>query len=88
MAAVQQDISYKKELLAGDVVEVRSGVLEVREKVLRFIHELHNGETDELCATSVFTVVCLDSEARKARRFPEEIAAKAHALIVDSPPGK
>jgi acyl-CoA thioester hydrolase len=87
MAAVQQDISYKKELLAGDVVEVRSGILEIREKVLRFLHELHNGETDELCATSEFTVVCLDSEARKSRPFPEEIAAKARALLIDAPPG-
>jgi len=87
MAAVQQDISYKKELLAGDVVEVRSGIVEIREKVLRFLHELHNGETDELCATSVFTVVCLDSEARKSRPFPEEIAAKARALLIDAPPG-
>src|SRR6516225_1180312 len=32
MAAVQQNISYKRELLAGDIVEVRSRVLEVRRK--------------------------------------------------------
>jgi acyl-CoA thioester hydrolase len=85
MAAVQQDISYKQELLAGDVVEVRSGVLEVREKVLRFVHELRNSESGELCATSVFTVVCLDSAARRAQPFPDEIAAKARALLVDRP---
>ena len=29
MAAVQQNISYKRELLAGDIVEVRSELLEV-----------------------------------------------------------
>ena len=83
MAAVQQDINYRKELLAGDVVEVRSGILEIHGKVLRFLHELHNGETGELCATSVFTVVCLDSNARKARAFPEDIAARARDLLVD-----
>lgn len=85
MAAVQQDISYKKELLAGDVVEVRSGILEVRDKVLRFVHELHNSESGELCATSIFTVVCLDSEAHRARTFPDEIVAKARALLVERP---
>jgi acyl-CoA thioester hydrolase len=36
MAAVQQNISYKRELIAGDIVEVRSRVLELRERVLRF----------------------------------------------------
>ncbi|MCU0805714.1 MAG: acyl-CoA thioesterase [Burkholderiales bacterium] len=87
MAAVQQDISYKKELLAGDVVEVHSAIVEIRDKVLKFAHELRNTETGELCGTSVFTVVCLDQEARKARPFPEEIAAKARALLADSPPG-
>jgi acyl-CoA thioester hydrolase len=83
MAAVQQDISYKKELLAGDVIEVRSGILEIRDKALRFIHELRNGETGEVCATSVFTVVCLDSKARRSRTFPPEIVAKARSRIVD-----
>jgi acyl-CoA thioester hydrolase len=31
MAAVQQNIAYKRELLAGDIVEVRSRLLELRE---------------------------------------------------------
>ena len=42
MAAVQQNISYKRELLAGDIVEIRSRVLELREKVLRFAHDIGN----------------------------------------------
>src|SRR3974377_2448771 len=36
MAAVQQNITYKRELLSGDVVAVRSGILEMREKVAKF----------------------------------------------------
>jgi len=35
MAAVQQNIAHTRELLAGDVVEVRSLLLE-----LRFLHEM------------------------------------------------
>src|SRR5512142_1202297 len=42
MAAVQQNITYKRELHAGDVVAVRSAVLEAREKVLRYVHEMTN----------------------------------------------
>ena len=38
MAAVQQNITYKRELLSGDVVAVRSGILEMREKVAKFVH--------------------------------------------------
>src|SRR3954467_12838428 len=43
MAAVQQNIGYRRELYAGDVVAVRSGILEVRDKVVRFVHEMRNG---------------------------------------------
>jgi acyl-CoA thioester hydrolase len=81
MAAVKQETHYLRELLAGDVIEIRSAVLEIREKVLRFVHELLNGETGERCAICVFTVVCLDSTTRRSRAFPDAIAAKAAALV-------
>ena len=45
LAAVQQNIAYQKELYPGDTIAVRTGVLELREKVLRFRHELYNTET-------------------------------------------
>ena len=32
MAAVQQNITYKRELLAGDIITIRSGILELKEK--------------------------------------------------------
>ena len=46
MVAVQQTTSYKQELLAGDVIEIRSEVLEIRDKVIRFKHEMRNIETN------------------------------------------
>lgn len=42
MAGVQQNITYKRELRAGDVVAVRSGVIECRARVVRFRHEMMN----------------------------------------------
>jgi acyl-CoA thioester hydrolase len=80
MAAVQQNIRYRKELLGGDVVLVRSVILEVRDKVLRFMHELVNCETGEVCADCEFTVVCLDARERKSRAFPPEVIERATSL--------
>ena len=48
MAAVQQNVTYKRELLAGDIVEVRSRLLEIRDKSVRFLHEMRNAETGEI----------------------------------------
>ena len=44
MAAVQQNIAYRRELLAGDIVEVRSTLIEIGEKSIRFVHEMRNGK--------------------------------------------
>ena len=51
MAAVQQNVTYKRELLAGDIVEVRSRLLEIRDKSIRFVHEMRNAETGEIAAS-------------------------------------
>ena len=48
MAAVQQNITYRRELLAGDTVLVRSAFLEVRDKVAKFVHEMRNAQTGEI----------------------------------------
>jgi acyl-CoA thioester hydrolase len=81
MAAVQQNITYKAELLAGDVVEVRSRVLEGREKVIRFVHEMRNVETGAVAAVCELTGVHMDQQARKSCPFPAEIMEKMRAAI-------
>jgi acyl-CoA thioester hydrolase len=83
LAAVQQNISYQKELYPGDTIAVRSGVLDLREKVLRFRHELYNTENGEVASTCEFTVVCLDPQARKSRPFPAECAVRARGLTIE-----
>ncbi len=74
LAAVQQNIGYHRELYPGDTVVVRTGVQELRDKVLRFRHELVNTESGEVCATCEFTVVCLDPATRRSRPFPADVA--------------
>jgi acyl-CoA thioester hydrolase len=81
LGAVEQRISYKREVLAGDVVEVHSRVLEMREKVIRFEHEMRHGVTGEACAVCEQTVLCIDATARKARPFPEVVRGAAEAAI-------
>ena len=84
IAGVQQNITYKKELAAGDLVAVRSRVLEVRPKVIRCLHELLNGESGEVAALSELTVVHMDLRTRKSLPYPDEVQERARALIADS----
>jgi acyl-CoA thioester hydrolase len=81
MAGLEQHIVYKKELVAGDIVIVRSRVLEVREKVIRIQHEMIKTDSEELAATSDLTAAHVDLVARKSRPFPLEIMARARASL-------
>jgi acyl-CoA thioester hydrolase len=84
MVAVEQVIEYRRELLAGDVVFVHSAMVEVRDKALRFRHEMVNAETGEIAATSQLTGVHLDTTIRRACPLPAEVAERARALVVNS----
>ena len=82
LAAVQQNISYMKELYPGDTVFVRTGVAEMREKVIRFRHELLSSESGELAAMCEFTAVCLNPETRRSQPFPADVALRAEGLML------
>jgi len=73
LVAVEQRIEYKRELLAGDTISIRSTFQEVREKTLIFCHEMTNQETQELAARTFLTGVCIDVNTRKARPLPTDI---------------
>ena len=83
--AVQQNITYMRELAAGDIVEVRSRVLEIREKVIRFEHVMINSATGDTCARCEQTTVHIDAKARKATAFPPAIRAAAEAAVKQEP---
>lgn len=86
MAAVQQNISYKRELLAGQTVAVHTAVLEVRPKLIRFRHVMTRTDNGEVAAECELTGVHLDRGARRACELPEAIRAKAAARVVAASP--
>src|SRR5262249_55854647 len=73
MAAVEQRIQYKRELRAGDLITVRSGILEVGNKSLRLVHEMRHDTSGELSAAMTAVGVCVDSASRKSRPLPEDV---------------
>ncbi len=82
MAAVDQHIRYKRELHAGDVVEIHTGLLEIREKMIHFVHEMRHSATGAVAAVCELTGVHLDSVARRACPFPDSVMESAAPLVV------
>jgi acyl-CoA thioester hydrolase len=79
--AVEQHINYKRELFAGDIVTIRSTVLQIKDKVLRLFHEMRNEETGEIAATMTVVAIHIDVHARKARELPADIRERALKMI-------
>ena len=73
MVAVEQNIKYLSELVAGECVYIETELVEVRDKVLKFKHSMYNQENDKLSSETVVTGLHIDSELRKAVSMPEFI---------------
>src|SRR5438874_3367277 len=81
LVAVEQHIEYKRELHAGDLLTIRSSVLEAKEKSVRFTHQMTNDETGEVAATMLVIGVCIDTIARSARDLPRDILERIASLV-------
>jgi len=80
MVAVEQQIAYKRELCAGDLITIRSSVQEIKDKSIRFTHEMTNDETGELAASTVLVGVCIDLASRRAVSLPANVRASAAGI--------
>lgn len=81
MAAVQQNLTYRRELLPGDVVTVRTQLMELEGKKIRFVHEMENGETGEVASICEMIGVHMNTVARKSCAFPEAILARGRGMM-------
>ena len=87
MVAVKQEIAYKREVLAGETVTIRSGILEVRAKSVRFFHEMTNNESGEVAAVTVLTGVQIDAGTRKSCPFQEDVLVRGRSMVTNYDPG-
>lgn len=71
---------HRRELLAGDIIEVRCRLIEMREKSVLFTSEMRNAETDAVAAECAFTGVHIDRRLRKACAFQLDIRARIEAV--------
>ena len=80
MAAIEQTTKYKSEVLAGDLLLIRSRVLETTEKTIRFLHIMVNAETGKEVATSELIGVHIDRTKRKGCLLPDHVREKCLEL--------
>lgn len=80
MAAVDQRIAYQRELHAGDSVLVRSAVLEVTTRTIRFVHQMLDATSGEVAAVTQLIGAHLDTVQRRSVPLPQDITERARAM--------
>ena len=81
MAAVSQKTDYLLELFAGDVIEINTRPIEIREKAIKFLHTMLRKPKGEVIATSELTGVHFDTDLHKSCSIPEEIIKRIEQAI-------
>ncbi len=81
IAAVEQVLNYKKEMMPGDLIEIRTRILDISDRKVRFRHEMTDRESGQMAATCELLCVCFDRTAHKSRAFPSEVLEKAKASL-------
>ncbi|MDA8344505.1 MAG: thioesterase family protein [Thermaerobacter sp.] len=85
MAALAQETTYHKELFPGDTIVAFTELLEVREKTIRYRHQVRRSTTGDLVATSELIAAHLNRTQHRAVAFPAEIREALRSGIVAHP---
>jgi len=82
-AVVRAETDFLSELVAGDVIALRSGIEAMATKSVRFRHELINVARGETVMRTSFKCVLLDLERRVAVEIPADIREQLTAFTTE-----
>jgi acyl-CoA thioester hydrolase len=80
-AVVHAESDFLREVLAGEVVYMRTSVDAIGGKSATFRHRLYSADDDVPVFTSLFKTVCLDLAARRGATIPDDIRERLTAMM-------
>lgn len=81
LAALEQTTKYKAEVMAGDLLYIRTQLLETGSKTLRFLHTMYDAASHKEVATSELFGIHMDRIQRKGCDFPEAVREACEAML-------
>ena len=75
--AADQRTQYKREVLAGALLHVRTELKELGRKSIRFVHHMYDSETNEEVAVTELVGVYFDMEQRVSDVLPDVVRERA-----------
>ncbi len=80
MFTVEQNINYFHELVAGDLIYIKTQMVEFKAKAIIFLHQMFNAENDELVAKARIVGIHINKTTRKTIPFTKSVLAKYELL--------
>ncbi|MCW5750833.1 MAG: acyl-ACP thioesterase [Alphaproteobacteria bacterium] len=87
LAALDHHVRYHAVLRAGALLGVRSGILEIRDKVFRIFHHMEAGASGRPATSIEIVLAMFDLERRRAMPVPDQVRTRAEALLPTGPAG-
>ncbi|MDP2125296.1 MAG: thioesterase family protein, partial [Parvibaculum sp.] len=84
--ALEHHIRFHRELRTSDLVTIRSGIVELRDKTMRIDQEMREVLDDRLAASYVVDTGCLDLATRRLTAWTDETRRRAEAMKTALPP--
>lgn len=83
LADVRQEIEYKREQVAGNLVEIQGGVLRIGNSSFTVSLEMRETGTGEIAASCTSTLVLFDLKLRKSKPIPNSFRSHLERFILD-----
>jgi acyl-CoA thioester hydrolase len=81
VVALEQSVRYRREVLAGSLLAVRSRLLEIGGKTVRYVHTMSDCESGEEVAEMELLVAQIDSELRRSTPLPEAVVERGRRWL-------
>ena len=85
--AVEQKTKYKREVLAGSLLHVRTELLELGRSSIRFMHHMFDSDSGDEVATTELVGVYFDTTRRKSVELPEFVRERGRELLASEVTG-
>ena len=79
---VRHVIEYQAEVTAGDLLEIRAGLMKIGTKSITVYYEMTNFRNNETAATMEVVYVLFDLEKRKGLALTDELREQASKYLV------
>lgn len=83
VAAVDHHVTYKKEMLPGDSITIRTHLALMEGKKFKMVHKMYDSVSGLLVADCELFAVHMDQKTRRATDFPDDILANGQAYLAD-----